>query len=96
MLKIYGILQKYIYIFQELYANSRCCVKAGSGTTDFFRKEAGVQCYCNGLLTKVMSSSRSGIIWQEIKPIDLDVADDLALLTKECKQVQLMTESLTN
>ena len=62
----------------------------------FFRKEAGVQCYCNGLLTKVMSSSRFGIIWQEIKPIDLDVADDLALLTNECKQVQLMTDSLTN
>ena len=43
-----------------------------------------------------MSSSRFGIIWQEIKPIDLDVTDDLALLTNEYKQVQLMKDSLTN
>ena len=46
-------------------------------------------------MTKAMSPSHFGIIWQETKLTDLDFADDLALLTK-CEQMQLMTNSLKN
>ena len=31
ILKVCGIPKRYIGIFQELYANSKCCVKTGSG-----------------------------------------------------------------
>ena len=43
-----------------------------------------------------MSPSHLGIIWQETKVTDLDFADDLALLTNECEQMQLITNSLKN
>ena len=41
-----------------------------------------------------MSPSHFGIFWQETKLTDLDFADDLALLTNECEQMQLMADSL--
>ena len=76
--KINGIPQKYIDIFQELYTNSLCCVKTGSGTTDYFKVETGVQqgdvpspifflVVMDYIMTKAMSPSHFGIIWQETK-----------------------------
>ena len=103
-MKIYAIPQKYIDIFQELYTNSRCCVKTGSGTTDYFKVETGFQqgdipssfffhVVMNYIMTKAMSPSHFGIICQETKLTDLD---DLALLTNEWEQMQLMADSLKN
>ena len=43
IIKIYGIPQKYIDIFQELYTNSRCCIKTCSGIIDYFKVEKSVQ-----------------------------------------------------
>ena len=43
-----------------------------------------------------MSPSHSGIIWQETTLTNLDFADDLAILTNKCEQMQLMTDSLKN
>ena len=48
------------------------------------------------ILTKVMSPSDFGIIWQETKLTDLNFVDDLTLLTHKCEQMQLMTDSLKN
>ena len=103
ILKIYGIPQKYIDVFQELCTNSRCCVKTGSGTTDYFKVETGVQqgdisspyfflAVMDCIIAKAMSPSHFGIIWQETQLTDLDFADDLALLTNDCEQMQLMTD----
>ena len=47
-------------------------------------------------MTKAMSPSHFGIIWQETKLTDLDFVDDLALLTNDFEQMQLMTDSLKN
>ena len=107
ILKIYGIPQKYIDAFQELHTNSLCCVKAGSGTTGYFKEETGVQqgdipspffflVVMDYIITKEMSPSHFGIIWQKTKLKELDFADDLALLTYECEQMQLMIDSLKN
>ena len=107
ILRIYGIPERYIDIFQELYTNSWYCVKTGPGTTDYFKVETGVQLghipsslfflvVIDYIMTKAMSPSHFGIIWQETKLIDLDFADDLALLTNEHEQMQLMTDSLNN
>ena len=82
-MKIYGFPQKFIDIFQELYTNSRHCVKIGSGTTDYFK----VETVMDWIMTKAMSPSHFGIIWQETKLRYLDSADDLAL-TKESEQMQ--------
>ena len=94
--KIYGIPQKYIIIFQELYTISWYCVKTGSGTTNYFKFETGVQqgdipspffflIVMDYIMEKAMSPSHFRIIWQETKLTDLDFADDLALLTNECE-----------
>ena len=48
------------------------------------------------ILTKVMSPSDFGIIWQDMKLTDLNFVDDLTLLTHKCEQMQLMTDSLKN
>ena len=98
--------QKCIDVFEGLYANSWFCVKTGfSGITGYFRVKAGVkQGYIPSpffflvgmdyIMTKAMSPSLFGIFWQETKLTDLDFADDLALLTNECEQMQLMADSL--
>ena len=47
-------------------------------------------------MTKAMSPSHFGIIWEETKLTDLDFAGDLALLTNKYEQMQLITDSLKN
>jgi len=42
-LRIYGIPEKYVYIFKSLYTNTQCCIKVNSGFTDYFDIETGVQ-----------------------------------------------------
>ena len=42
-LKMYSISQECIDIFQELYPNSCCCVKTGSGNILYFKAETRVQ-----------------------------------------------------
>ena len=41
--KIYGIPEKYINIFKNLYLNSRCCIRTNSGHTDYFNIMTGVR-----------------------------------------------------
>ena len=43
ILKMYSISQGCIDIFQELYPNSCCCVKTGSGNILYINAETGVQ-----------------------------------------------------
>ena len=93
-LKIYGIPQKFIDIFQELYINSQYYVQTCSSTTDYFKIETSVQqsdipspfffLVMNYIMTKSMGPSHYGIIWQETKLTDLDFSDDPAL-THECE-----------
>ena len=47
-------------------------------------------------ITKAMSPSHFGIIWDETKLTDLDFAGDLALLTNKYEQMQFITDSLKN
>ena len=104
-MKTYGIPRKYINIFHELYTNSRCCVKTGSGTTDYFKVETSVQkgdipspyfflVAMDYIMTKATGPLHFRIIWQEKKLTDLDFGDDLELLTNECEQMQLTTSRL--
>ena len=94
ILKIYGIPQKFIDIFQELNINSQYYVQTCSSTTDYFKVETSVQqsdipspfffLVMNYIMTKSMGPSHYGIVWQETKLTDLDFSDDLAL-TNECE-----------
>ena len=106
-MKIYNISQKYIDIFQELYTNSQCCVKKGSGITDYSKVETDVQqgdipspffflIVMDYIMKKTMNPSHFGIIWQKTKLRDLDFADVLALLINDCEQMHLMKDSLKN
>ena len=41
----------------------------------------------DSIVTKAMSPSHFGIIWQGTKLTGLDFSDDLALLVNECEQM---------
>ena len=105
--KIYGIPEKYINVFKNLYLNSSCCIRTNSGHTDYFNIMTGVQ---QGsiispflfLLTidfdirQAISDPQHGIPWNTRCLTDLDFADDLALLGEYAKSLQSMTDNLAS
>ena len=105
ILKIYGIPQKYIDIFREMYTNSRCCVKTNEGNTTMFKVETGVQqgdipspffflVVVDYLIKNCLKNPNYGIPWGNRNLTDLDCADDLALLAKDACKMQDMTNNL--
>ena len=87
--KIYGISEKYINIFKNLYLNSSCCIRTNSGHTDYFNIMTGVRqgCFISPLflltidfvMCQATSDPQHGIPWNTGRLTDLDLADDLAL-----------------
>ena len=105
ILRIYGISQKYINLFAEMYENSRCCVKTTTGTSEYFAVDTGVQqggipspffflIVIDYVLTKSMDNPEFGISWNDSKLTDLDFADDLALISNNTTCMQQMTDAL--
>ena len=104
--KIYGIPEKYINIFENLYLNSSCCIRTNSGHTDYFNIMTGVQQGCIILLLFLLtidfvmhqatSDPQLGIPWDTRCLTDVDFADDLALLGENAKSLQSMTDNLAS
>jgi len=46
ILKLYGVPQKYITIFQALYRNTTCCINTNNGMTKMFDILTGVRQGC--------------------------------------------------
>ncbi|KAK1804715.1 hypothetical protein P4O66_003535 [Electrophorus voltai] len=102
MLRAYGIPQRFVNIFQNLYISSSCCVRTDDGYTDFFNIETGVKQGCilspilfsltvDYVMKKVMSPV-TGIPWTNGSHLtDLDFADDIALLANTKPALQSMT-----
>ena len=88
ILTYYGIPDRFINIFKELYDNSSCCVKTASGNTEFFEIVSGVRQGCillpflfiivtDFVMRRTMDKSEYGIVWQKQNRLtDLDFADD--------------------
>ena len=89
--KLYGIPEKYINIFKNMYLNSSCCIRTNSGYTDYFNIMTGVRKCCiispmlfrltiDFVMRQATSDPQHGIPWNTRCLADFDFADDLALL----------------
>jgi len=105
ILKLYGVPQKYITIFQAMYRNTTCCIKTNNGMTEMFDILTGVRQSCilspfllliviDFVMKKTVNGRDYGITWGSEKLADLDFADDLALLCNTQDELQEMTNSL--
>ncbi|KAK1803205.1 hypothetical protein P4O66_021720, partial [Electrophorus voltai] len=102
----YGIPQRFVNIFQNLYISSSCCVRTDDGYTDFFNIETGDKQGCilspilflltvDYVMKKVMMSPVTEIPWTNGSHLtDLDFADDIALLGTTKPALQSMTTCL--
>ena len=90
----YGIPQRYVNIFQNLYLHSSCCVRTENGTTDFFNIETGVRQYCilspllfrlavDFVMKRVTYGTNFGIRWKDqSRLVDFDFAEEIVLLAE--------------
>uniref|UniRef100_A0A914VWQ7 Reverse transcriptase domain-containing protein n=1 Tax=Plectus sambesii TaxID=2011161 RepID=A0A914VWQ7_9BILA len=102
----YGIPDRFINIFKNLYEGSSCCVKMDDGTTDFFTIETGVRQGCvlspflfllvmDFVLKRSMDIPGAGIDWRnQSRLTDCDFADDVGMLATTKPALQRMTISL--
>ena len=106
IIRTYGIPQKYIDIFKELYDNSQCCMKTNSGFTDFFKVKTSVQqgdipslfffiITIDYIMFRAMDNPQFGVWWRDTRLTDLDFADDLALIAEKCDVMQSITGKLS-
>ena len=84
----------------------RCCVKTNSGFTDFFEVKTGVQqddipssfffiITMDYIMRRAMYNPQFGIRRRDACLMDLDFADDLALIAEKCNMMQSMTDKLS-
>uniref|UniRef100_A0A914URD9 Reverse transcriptase domain-containing protein n=1 Tax=Plectus sambesii TaxID=2011161 RepID=A0A914URD9_9BILA len=106
ILHLYGIPRKFIAAFQSLYHHSNCCIKTGTGHTEFFAIETGVRQGCilspflflvalDFIMRKALTGPSAGIDWDgQSRLTDLDFADDIALLAEDGHHLQEPTSNL--
>ena len=104
--RLYGIPEKFIKIFKNIYLNSTCCIKTVEGFTDYFPIETGVRQGCilspflfilvlDFIMRKSTIGSNLGIKWQMNSYLsDLNFADDIALLEESFTKQQELTTNL--
>ncbi len=102
----FGIPERIVNVFQNLYYKSSCCVRTETENTNFFTIETGVRQGCilspllflmavDFVMQKAMAHPEFGIPWRWSKQLtDLDFADDIALLGTTRKNIQEMTKRL--
>ena len=88
--KIYGISEKYINIFQNLYLNSSCCIRTNSGHTDYFNM-TGVRQGC--IISQMLFLLTP---WNTRHLTDLDFSHESALMGETIKFLQSMTVNLAS
>ncbi|XP_014770695.1 uncharacterized protein LOC106869459 [Octopus bimaculoides] len=73
---LYGVLQKFIAIIQNIYKNSSCCIKMQEGNTEYFAIKTGVRQVCimspflfllavDFIVKKAIDGKNLGIQWQQ-------------------------------
>jgi hypothetical protein len=106
LLKHYGIPDKLIYIIKNSYQETSCRVSHAGQLSESFEVKTGVRQGCllspflfllaiDWILKTTTANKNNGIQWTLWKQLDdLDFADDLALLSHNCKQMQDKTTCL--
>uniref|UniRef100_A0A914X4B9 Reverse transcriptase domain-containing protein n=1 Tax=Plectus sambesii TaxID=2011161 RepID=A0A914X4B9_9BILA len=46
ILRVYGVPNKFVDLFRDLYQGSICCIRTNDGMTDFFSVKTGVRQGC--------------------------------------------------
>ncbi|XP_016336376.1 uncharacterized protein LOC107684595 [Sinocyclocheilus anshuiensis] len=102
----FGIPERFVNMFWNLYYKSSCCVRTETGNTDFFTIETGVRQGCilspllflmvvDCVMQKAMDHPEFGIPWRGSERLtDLDFADDIALLGTIRKNIEETTKRL--
>ncbi len=106
LMKHYGIPDKYIRLIKNTYTGMQCQVLHGGGASPKFEVRTGVRQGCllspflfliaiDWIMRKTTEGKRNGIQWTIVDQLDdLDFADDLALLSHTCTQMQEKTSIL--
>ena len=106
IIRQYCIPEKYINVFKNIYHNSNCRVKTNTGVTEPFNIITGVRQGCilspflflmvvDFVMKKALSRPEYGVKWKEHgRLMDLDFADDIALLAEDRNTLQNMTNDL--
>ena len=102
----YGIPQKIINIVKELYDGFECAVVEEDATSEWFELTTGVKqgCTMSGFLflliidwvmRHTVKEEGTGLRWKFTSKLeDLDLADDVALISSTQRHVQLKTNRL--
>uniref|UniRef100_A0A914VWH3 Reverse transcriptase domain-containing protein n=1 Tax=Plectus sambesii TaxID=2011161 RepID=A0A914VWH3_9BILA len=103
---LYEIPRKFIAAFQSLYHHSNCCIKTGTGHTEFFAIKTGVRQGCilspflflvalDFVTRKALKGPSTGIDWDgQSHLINLDFTDNIALLAEDGYHLQEPTSNL--
>ena len=105
-MQAYGIPQKIITMIRLLYEDAECAVLDEGKESLWFKVKTGVkqECVLSGFLflpvidwimKKVTKDNKNGIRWRITSKLeDLDFADDIALVSTTCQQMQEKTTCL--
>ena len=102
-----GIPRKLVKMVKAMYAGNQCAVVDSSGQTDWFTVASGVKQGCNmsgflfllvidWIMRATVEGSNTAIRWKMCSKLDdLDVADDIALISSTREQIQQKVRSLS-
>ena len=105
IVRLYGVPEKFVNIFKNLYDNSASCVRTSVGDTEFFNVYSGVRQGCvlspflfliivDYIMKRATEGVDFGIPFGEGNLNDLDFADDIALISKDQASLQTLTSNL--
>ena len=108
IMSIYGIPEELICLIKAMYSNCECAVVEEGETTEWFQVQSGVKqgCTMSGFLfllsidwvmNRTTEGRRTGIRWKLTSVLeDLDFADDVALLSSRCVDIEDKTSRLVD
>ena len=108
IMSCYGIPTKIVRIVQVMCTNCTCAVVDGDGRTDWFKVKSGVKQGYNMLgslflfvidwvMRRSVERARTGIRWKMTTMLeDLDVADNLTLISSTFTQIQMEVDHLNS
>ncbi|XP_033127197.1 uncharacterized protein LOC117124965, partial [Anneissia japonica] len=107
IMEAYGIPRKIINMVQILYEGTECAVLDGIEESDWFKVKTGVKqgdvmsgfiflIIIDWIMKRTTEESNTGIRWRFTSKLeDLDFADDIALVSPNCQQLQIKATKLS-
>ena len=107
ILRCYGVPIEFIELFRDLYRGSTCCIRTEEGITKFFNVATGVRQGCtlspflflialDFVMRRSIGKEAGGIPFGQRHLVDLDFADDIALIGSTQQNLANLTTKLAN